>query len=117
MPIWFVNTKSKYPDGTTFVLDCDVCALIFLFCDCDVKRGAPMADLLREIDSTNWQAVRSHKPGVTIKFICPGCQAVRCASGQFQLPDVTPERPSPFERMHAMDGMLEISVQRSTGSD
>jgi hypothetical protein len=119
MPIWFfLDKKSKYPDGTTFLLDCDACASWFATCDCDVKGSAPMSDLMKEIDSTDWQVMRSDRPGVTTKFICPGCQAERHDSGQFQLPDVTPERSSPFERMRAAGEMLEVSpVQRWSGSD
>jgi DNA-directed RNA polymerase subunit M/transcription elongation factor TFIIS len=92
MPIWFLlDAKSKYPDGTTFVLDCDACASRYSICYCDVKSNAPMSDLMKEIDSTDWQVMQSDRPGVTIKFICPTCQAERRDSRQFQLPDVTPE--------------------------
>jgi hypothetical protein len=78
-------------------------------CDSDVTGTAPMSELLAEIDSTDWQVIQNPNPAVTTKFICPGCQALRRDSGELRLPDVTPERSSPFERMKAAGETLQVS--------
>ena len=116
MPLWLLlEAKSKYVDGTAFMLDCDVCASCFGICDSDVKSGASMADLWREVDSTDWLVLRSDKPGVTVKFICPGCQMAHGESGFSRLPDVTPERSSPLERMRAAGQELEVGRVKRWG--
>lgn len=109
MPLWLLLDKqSKYDDGTVFMLDCDMCESWFGFCDCDVTSNAPISDLWKEVDSTDWLVLRSDRPGVTVKFICPGCQASPGESGFSQLPDITPERPSPIDRMRAAGDTLEV---------
>jgi ferredoxin len=109
MPIWLlVEGTSKYPNGTAFMLDCDACGSCFGVCDSDITGSAPMSELPNEIDSTDWQVIQSHNPAVTTEFICPGCQAMQLDSVQLRLPDVTPERSSPFERMKSAGEMLEV---------
>ena len=109
MPIWLLaEGTSKYPNGTAFVLDCDACSSRFGLCDSDVTGTATMSELLSEIESTDWQVRRSENPAVTTKFICPDCQAMECDSGRLQLPDVTGERASPFERMKAAGNELQV---------
>ena len=116
MPLWLLDAVSKYPDGTKFVLDCDACPESIAVCDSDVKSSAPISKLLDEVASTDWQVMRSDKPGVTTKFVCPRCQAARRDSELAPLPAVTPERPSPFERIKAAGELLKIGdVKRWKG--